>query len=96
MKKLGSVYVLLVPLLVMAVLVTAVVAMRLVAVKGPTSSQSIGSAVVPTLRGQAGKPQKGFSATNTGTADLSSDFNTTTDDGGAADFQVLQKEAAKL
>ncbi len=54
--------------------------------------------VVPTLKGEAGKPNSGLAETHTTTAvgDLSADLRSIEDDGGASDFSELEAEAAKL
>lgn len=54
--------------------------------------------VVPTLKGEAGKPNSGFADTNvtTGIGDLSSDLRSIEDDGGASDFSALEAEASTL
>lgn len=61
-------------------------------------TQIVTTNVVPTLKGEVGKPKSGFAETSLTTAvgDLSADLRSIGDDGGASDFSVLEAEAAKL
>jgi hypothetical protein len=98
MNKPSSALVIIIPLLVIFAVIAGVFGYKTLmaskqAVQAPVSSM----AAAPSVNGQVGKPQKGFTGTSTATSDLSADLGgVSADDGGVADFQSLQTEAAKL
>ena len=96
MKK-SSVFVIGIPLFVVALVIVAVFVFRATSQK-PVETVQIPANVVPTLKGEVGKPNSGFSDTVTTTAvgDLSSDLNSIKDDGGVSDFSALEAQAAQL
>lgn len=97
----SSIFVIGIPLFVVGMVVVGVFIFRTME-RQQTSmdalTQVVTTDVVPTLKGDAGKPNSGFADTSTTTAvgDLSADLRSIEDDGGASDFSALEAEAAKL
>ena len=87
-----------IPLFIVGLIVAGVFVFRMMNTQMEQVAQIMPITAVPTLKGDVGKPNSGFSETTTTSAvnDLSAELNTISDDWGASDYSELEAEAAKL